>query len=125
MKFSNIFIVVLSLLFFYLGYAALQEAKPQYKNERVYNKLKPYIPYYLEKRVGGFSILKKGSSVKEKPPITDVYQRLEQLEQGWAKENLKLKNNTIWLYEDGSLKCQIKLKTQDEIKWVNTYFKLK
>jgi hypothetical protein len=43
------------------------------------------MPYYLEKRIGGFSIMKKGSKVKEKPPITEVLSRLEQFEQGWGK----------------------------------------
>ena len=48
-------------------------------NKRIYKELKPYIPYYLEKRIGGFSILSKEDNIKEKPPITEVFhQQLQQ-----------------------------------------------
>jgi hypothetical protein len=125
MKMSNFFIVGLIILFFILGFNALQEAKPSNKNERIYTLLKKYNPYYLEKRIGGFSILSKNDKIKEKPPITEVYHRLEQLEQGWGMEHLKIENNIVYIYNNKKQIGTIKLKTKDEKRWVKEYFNLK
>jgi hypothetical protein len=117
--------VGLAMLFFTLGYLALQEAKPQDKNSRVYPLIEKHMPYYLEKRVGGFSILKKGSREKEKPPIKEVYNRLQTLQIGWAKTNMKLQDDILTIYKDKKPIDTIKLNTQDEIKWVQNYFDIK
>ncbi len=125
-KFSNIFIIGLTILFFVLGFKALQDAQPQHHNKRVYKELKAYIPYYLEKRVGGFSIMMKGSSEKEKPPIDQVFSRLDQLEKGWGKDALKIvNNNLIVMDKNGTQIGKIILKTQEEKQWVKTFFEMK
>ncbi len=118
-------LVGLAVLFFTLGYLALQEAQPQEKNTRVYPLIEKHMPYYLEKRVGGFSILKKGSSEKEKPPIKEVYARLQTLQIGWSKENMQLHDNILTIYKDKEKIDEIKLETQDEIIWVQNYFDIK
>ncbi len=125
MKFSNFMLVGLAVLFFVLGYLALQEAQPQHKNPRVYSLIKKHIPYYLEKRVGGFSILNKYNKEKEKPPIKEVYVRLQTLQIGWAKTNLKLENNILFVYKDKQKVDEIKLLSEDEILWVKKYFDIK
>lgn len=123
MKISNLFITGLTLLFFFLGFQALQDAQPAKKSERIYNEIKVYMPYYLEKRVGGFQIMKKGSSEKEKPPITEVYLRLDQLEEGWGKEHLKISNNDLIVMDkDGKEIAKIAFHLDEEKVWVKKFF---
>ena len=123
MKFSNLSMVALTILFLTLGFQALKEAQPTKKNERVYKELKQYMPFYLEKRIGGFSICSKEDNIKEKPPITEVYHRLEQLEQGWGKKHLKLENNELIILDNNKKQIgKIILKTKDELQWVKQFF---
>jgi hypothetical protein len=125
MKFSKLFIVALIGLFFLLSFNLMQEAKPSKKNERIYSKVKPYIPYYLEKRLGGFSILSKEDNVKEKPPIDKVFSRLEQLEQGWGMTHLQIINNKLIIKDNNGKQIDsIQIKTLEEQKWINQYFNL-
>jgi len=126
MKVSNYFIIGLTILFFFLGFQSLQNAQPEKKNERIYNQLKVYMPYYLEKRVGGFQIMMKGSIEKEKPPITEVYLRLDQLEQGWGKEHLKIAGkDLIVMDKDGKEIAKIPFHLDDEKVWVKSFFGIK
>jgi hypothetical protein len=122
-KISNFAILAITILFFTLGFQALDQAKTEPKNERVYKELKNYMPYYLEKRIGGFSIMKKGSKTKEKPPITEVLSRLEQLEQGWGKEHLKLSNNDLIIMDENKTVIgKIVFQNQAEKSWVKKFF---
>lgn len=126
MKISGFFITGLVLLFFVLGYNALQSSKPSKKNERIYKALEKYNPYYLEKRIGGFSILSKEDKIKEKPPITDVYHRLEQLEQGWGMEHLIIEANVLNIYDNNkTLIGNIHFQTKEEKLWTQKYYNIK
>ena len=112
-------------MFMFLGIMALKEGMPTPKNERVYEVLQKHIPYTLEKRVGGYSIVSKDTQVKEKPPAKDLFLRLEQLEKLWATDFLKLDNDIlIVLDKDKKELARIELKTQEEKDWVKTYFNL-
>ena len=126
-KFSNYFIIGLTILFFVLGYEALERAKPAAKNERIYTEIKPYLPFYLEKRIGGFQILMKGSDVKEKPPIEQVFSRMEELEIGWAQTHLKIddKTNSLIIFDDNKKEIKkVKFNLPDERIWTEKYFQL-
>ena len=126
MKLSGTFMIALAILFFGLGFNALQEAKPSQMNKRIYKELKPYIPFYLEKRIGGFSILSKEDNIKEKPPITEVYHRLEQLEKGWGMKHLKIvASDLIVVDTNGTQIGKISLQTQEEKVWIETFFGIK
>jgi len=126
MKFSKYFIVILAGVFFILGFNTLQNSKPASKNERIYSYLKQHNPYYLEKRIGGFSILSKDDSIKEKPPITEVYHRLETLEQGWGMKHLKISNNTLNIYNDSNkLIDKIDFQNNNEKQWTQKYYNIK
>jgi hypothetical protein len=126
MKVSNLFIVGLTILFFVLGFNALKDAQPEPKNKRIYKELKAYSPYYLEKRVGGFQIMMEGSKTKEKPPITMVFSRLDQLEKGWGKEFLKIVNNDLIVMDkNGTAIGKIPFKEPAEKQWVKTFFEIK
>ena len=126
MKMNKFFLIGLTILFFVLGFNALQEAQPSHKNKRIYTLLQEYSPYYLEKRIGGFSILSKEDKIKEKPPITEVYHRLEQLEKGWGMKHLKIDDNILYVYD--SNKTQIKkivLQNDEEKNWLKKYYSIK
>ncbi|MEA2019113.1 MAG: hypothetical protein U9N59_11755 [Campylobacterota bacterium] len=126
MKVSKYFIIALTILFFGLGFKALQDAQPEAKNKRIYTELKKYNPYYLEKRVGGFQIMMKGSKTKEKPPIDQVFTRLEQLEKGWGKESLKIvENDLIVMDKEGKEIGKIAFHLPEERIWVETFFGIK
>ena len=121
----NLLIPALALAFALVGFVAYQNALPQEKNQRIYSELKPYIPYKLEKRFGGLSIVSTLSDVKEKPPASEVMKRLDQLEQMWGKEHLELKGNDLIVYDDNRKVLKtIKLQTQDEKIFVKSFFGL-
>ncbi len=111
------------LLFF--GYQAYDQAKPEYRSKRVYYELKPYIPYKIEKRVGGLSIVSSLGTETEKPPAVEVYHRLDQLEKLWGKEHLQLKGDEL-LVLDSQKKVikSIKLQNEDEKSYIKNFFGL-
>lgn len=111
--------------FVFLGITAMRDGMPAAKNERVYTILKKYIPYSLEKRAGGLTIISKLSDVKEKPPAKDVYLRLEQLEQQWAMEFLKIDKNFLFVLDKNKNQVSKILLSNDEKQWVLDYFKMK
>lgn len=110
-------------MFMFLGIMALKEGMPTPKNERVYEVLQKHIPYTLEKRVGGYSIVSNETGIKEKPPAKDLFLRLEQLEKLWGKDFLKLEDNTLIILDKDKNEAQrIELKTKEELDWVKSYF---
>ncbi len=123
MKLSNGLFLALTALFLFLGFQALQKAQPTKKSERIYKEIQKYSPYYLEKRVGGFRIMMRGSAEKEQPPVTEVFLRLEQLEEGWGKEHLKIDgNNLIVLDKNAKQIAIIPFKEASEKAWVKSFF---
>jgi hypothetical protein len=125
MKMKNLLIVAFFAIFMFLGINALKDGMPSEKNERVYTILQKYIPYTIEKRAGGLSIKSKITGIKEKPPAKDVFLRLEQLEQLWAKDFLKLDNNLLYVLDKNKKKISKILLNTEEKKWVKEYFLIK
>ena len=126
MKLSGFFMIALAIVFFVSGYNALQDAKPSNKNERMYKALQKYNPYYLEKRIGGFSILSKDDNIKEKPSITEVYHRLEFLEQGWGMKHLKIEGNNLYVYDNNHKQVDtIVFQNKEEKSWTQKYYNIK
>ncbi|AXH14060.1 hypothetical protein [Malaciobacter mytili] len=126
MKSKPLLIIAFFIIFMFLSIFALKESMPSYKNKRVYTILENYIPYIIEKRAGGLSIVDKTTGVKEKPPAKQVFLRLEQLEKMWGKEFLKLDKNILIIYnKDKKEVTKITLKTDEELNWVREYFQLK
>lgn len=125
MKKKLLFIGFLGI-FLFLGIMALKDGMPTQKNERVYSLLQNHMPYFLEKRVGGYSIVSKETGIKEKPPAKDLFMRLEQLEKMWGQEFLKLEDNSlVVLDKDKNEVTKLKLETNVEKNWVKNYFELK
>lgn len=122
-------IYILLLIFFFtfliIGSITVINNMPNEKNERVYSLLKEYIPYKLEKRVGGFSILLKETGQKENPNSADVMKRLEELEKNWGKAHLRLQNNYLIILDDNKKEIKkIKLNSELEINWVKDFFNI-
>ena len=110
-------------IFMFLGIMALKEGMPTPKNERVYSILQKHMPYTLEKRVGGYSILSNVTGIKEKPPAKDLFLRLEQLEKMWGKDFLTLDNDILIVLDKNKNEVtKIELKTKEEKAWVKEYF---
>ena len=110
-------------MFMFLGIMALKDGMPAPKNERVYIILQKHMPYTLEKRVGGYSIVSNETGIKEKPPAKDLFLRLEQLEKLWGKDFLKLEDNTLIILDKDKKEVEkIELKTKEELDWVKSYF---
>lgn len=125
MKSKPLLIIAFFIIFMFLSIFALKESMPSYKNKRVYTILENYIPYKIEKRAGGLSIVDITTEIKEKPPAKQVFLRLEQLEKMWGKEFLKLDKNTLIIYDKNKKEtAKIVLKTQEELNWVKEYFQL-
>ena len=110
-------------IFMFLGIMALKEGMPTPKNERVYSILQKHMPYTLEKRVGGYSIVSNETGIKEKPPAKDLFLRLEQLEKMWGKDFLTLDNDILIVLDKNKNEVtKIELKTKEEKDWVKEYF---
>lgn len=125
MKLNNLILVGLMIGFFLLGYNTYQDAKPQPKSERIYKELKQYMPYVIEQRVGGFNIVSKITGEKEKPPSTEVYKRLDQLEKMWGKEFLSIEGNYIIVKDkSNNVVGKVKIELPTEKLWVESFFEL-
>ncbi|MBP6714835.1 MAG: hypothetical protein KA157_12910 [Aliarcobacter sp.] len=122
---KNLLIFAFFAIFMFLGITAMEDSLPSAKNERVYTILQKHMPYTLEKRVGGYSIVSKETGVKEKPPAKDLFLRLEQLEKQWGKDFLKLENSTLIILDKDKKEIEkIDLKSTEETIWVKEYFNL-
>ena len=111
------------LLFF--GYQAYKEAKPEYRDKRVYQEIKEFIPYKIEKRVGGLNIVSTVTDVKEKPPASQVYHRLDELEKLWGKSHLKLDGNQLSILDDNNKTLKsIVLQNESEMGYIKNFFGL-
>lgn len=109
--------------FFVIGYIALTKAMPEAKNERVYALLQPHFPYTLEQRLGGFTIVYKLTGDKEKPPASEVFKRVDELDKAWGKEFLQLQNNQLKILNtQKEVIVTIPLESKDELLWVKNFF---
>lgn len=123
---KNLLLIAFFAIFMFLGIMALKDGMPAPKNERVYSLLQKHMPYTLEKRVGGYSIVSKETGVKEKPPAKDLFLRLEQLEKLWGKDFLKFDNDILIVLDKNKNEIsKIELKTKEEKEWVKNYFDFK
>lgn len=113
----------LAIFFFSVGFVAMQKGKPEPKSERIYALISEHSPYFLEKRVGGLSIVNKITGEKEKPSASEVFKKLEHLEKIWGKKYLKIDENLlIVIDEDGNKKSELVFHSEEEKEWVKKYY---
>ena len=109
--------------FFVMGFLSLQRAMPEQKEERIYQAIKVYSPYKLEKRIGGLSIIDSRDGRKEKPSAAEVYWRLDELEKAWAKEHLLLQNNEVSVLGDNNQSVvKIHIENEKEMAFVKSFY---
>ncbi len=120
---KKVFVFSLLSAFLVMGIVSMQRAMPENKEERIYKAIKAYTPYYLEKRVGGLTILsKKDAEFKEKPSAAEVMLRLDELEKGWAKKHLSVVNNDLIIKKDDNTSVKIFIQTQKEREFLKSFF---
>ncbi len=123
-RFSKYLPFAIAATFFVIGLNAFLQSQPPHKNARIYNEVRHYSPYYLEKRFGGLEILSKNDpAFKEKPDNFHLYGELARLEKAWANTHLKRDGDTLLILDDnGTIRKRIALQTDDEKRFVKTYY---
>lgn len=112
--------------FLILGAVSMQRAMPNAKETRIYEAIKVYGPYTIEKRIGGLTIIDKRDGTKEKPSSKEVFHRMDELEQEWGKTHLRIENNdVIVLGENNQTVVRIFLETEKERAFVKKFYGLK
>lgn len=123
-KNNNLLLLGFLVGFFIIGYVAFKDALPQDKNTRVYSIIQPYLPYTIEKRLGGFTIIDKKTGDKEKPPASEALKFMDTLDKQWGKSYLKIEGNVLMILgENKEVLKQIEI-TTEERKWVETFFEI-
>ncbi len=109
--------------FFILGFVAIQKATPNKKEARIYKEIKVYSPYKFEKRMGGLAILNVKTGEKEKPNAADALYRMDDLDQQWGKEHLKVEGSEVVVTGDNNQTVtKIFIQTKKEREWLHSFF---
>ena len=116
--------IALVMGFFLFGLDAFFQSRPSAKNERVYNTIQQYSPYYLDKRFGGLQIMsKEDPDFKEKPTNMTLFNEFSRLEKEWAKTHLKLDNSNLIILDNNSTQISsLPLHTIEELDFVHEYY---
>lgn len=123
-KSNNLLLLGFLVGFFIIGYIAFKDALPQDKNKRVYSIIQPYLPYTIEKRLGGFTIIDKKTGDKEKPPASEALKFMDTLDKKWGKEFLKLDGNVLIIHDaNKQIIKQLEI-SPEEKKWVEIFFEI-
>ncbi|MBU1667174.1 hypothetical protein KKC13_02080 [bacterium] len=117
-------LIALSLGFAFIAFTAFQQAKPTAKNAPIYQAIKNYSPYYIDKRFGGLQILSKSDEAfKEKPNNMEVFHRLDTLEKNWGKEHMKVINNELLIFnKSGAQIAKLPIETQEDSNFVHNFY---
>ena len=109
--------------FFVMGFIAMKQAMPEHKEERIYQAIKIYSPYKLEKRMGGLTILNVQTGVKEKPESADVLHRYDELDKQWGKKHLRVENNDVVVMgENNQSVVKIFIETTKEREFLKRFY---
>ena len=109
--------------FLVVGISTMQRSMPAAKEKRIYDALKVYIPYKLEKKIGGLAIVDSRTGEKEKPSAAEVMLRLDELEGTWGKEHLRVVGNDVLVLGDNNQTIiKIFIETQKERDFLKSFF---
>lgn len=116
-------VVGLVFAFLVMGFVTMQRAMPEAKEERIYKELKVYMPYRLEKTVGGLAIIDKRDGRKETPSAAEVMLRLDDLEKQWGKQHLKILGDQVIILDDiNQSVMKIFIETEKEHAFLKQFF---
>lgn len=121
---SKFLIWGLAIGFLLLGTNAYLNSKPEAKNQRIYQEIKKYSPYYLDKRVTGLDIKsKEDQDFKESPDSMQIFHQLDKLEKKWGEKHLKLDGDTLVILDNnGSKRATIKVQNRDEMDFIHRFY---
>ncbi|MCF6174080.1 MAG: hypothetical protein L3J44_09945 [Campylobacteraceae bacterium] len=120
---SRVTFIGLIFVFIFLSFIAFNKAMPESKNKEVMNLISPYMPYKLEKRLAGLTIVNTKTGVKEKPSNELVYKRLDELEKNWGKKYLKIKDSILLILNDNNKTIKsFKLKNKKQKTFIHKFF---
>ena len=109
--------------FLIMGGLSIKRALPEKKEERIYLAIKEYSPYHLQKRIGGLEILDTRTDTKEKPSSAEVMHRLDEVEQLWGKENLRIENSTVLVMDENKTTiAEIIIENKKERDFLKSFF---
>ncbi len=115
--------VFLGIAFIFLGVSAYIQAKPEARNDRIYNEVKKHSPYYLQKRLSGITILsKEDEDFSRKPTSMEFYYTFDQLQKDWGKKHLRLTNIELLILDNNTTKAKITIQSDDELKFIHTFY---
>jgi len=116
-------VIALGLAFAMLAVDALIQAKPASKAP-IYDAVKEFSPYFIEKRFGGLRIMSKtNSEFKEQPNNMDVFHRFESLEKAWGKKHLKIDEQTLLIQDkSGKVIKKLPLKGSENTLFIHSYY---
>jgi len=119
----NYLFIALTLGLTLLAFNAFQSAKPTPKSA-IYQSIKPYSPYYIEKRFGGLQIRSKlDENFKEKPSNMEIFHRLESLEKEWGKEHLRIQDNTLTILDqNNTTQTTLPISTAKDRQFLHQYY---
>ena len=113
----------LIIVFIFLSFVAFNSAMPEAKNKEVMSLISPYMPYKLEKRLAGLTIVNTKTGEKEKPSNDIVYKRLDELEKNWGKRYLKIQSSTLSILNDNNKTIKsFKLQNKKQTAFVHNFF---
>ncbi len=109
--------------FLVVGYSTMQRSMPAAKEKRIYDLIKVYMPYKMEKKVGGLAIIDIRTGEKEKPSAAEVMLRFDELNGKWGKEHLKVIDNDVHVIgENNQTVAKIFIETQKERDFLKSFF---
>ncbi len=109
--------------FLVVGFSTMQRSMPAAKEKRIYDILKVYIPYKLEKKVGGLAIIDTRDGSKEKPSAAEVMLRLDEVQGQWGNQYLRVEGTQLLvLGEDNNTITKIFIETQQERDFLKSFF---
>lgn len=109
--------------FLILGVVSMKRAMPEAKEERIYQAIKVYSPYTVEKKVGGLTIIDKRNGEKESPSSKEFFHRVDELDKKWGKEHLVVDNNEVLVIgENNQTVAKIFIENQKEREFLKSFF---
>jgi len=106
-----------------MGVLSLQRAMPNDKEARIYKEVQVYSPYKMEKRLGGLVIIDKRDGRKEKPSNAEVFHRMDELEQDWGKDHLRINGNDLHVIgENNQTIVKIFIETEKEKTFLHSFY---
>ena len=120
---KNYLFIALTVGMTLMAFVAFQEARPTPKTP-IYKKIQNYSPYYIDKRFGGLQIMsKEDKEFKEKPTNMELFHRLEFLEKEWAKNHLKVVNNSVIVSDNnGTEITNIMITNSEDEKFIHSFY---